>query len=83
MSSSRNLAIAELRDQAEYIERWAHIDRGNIVPDELDAERYDLDLEGWEPAYIGRDEFYARLADARLLRLRASDLSAETNREIK
>lgn len=70
----------ELYALADLIERWANIDRGNITPTEADAEAFGWDegLEGFYCDHIARDEYYARLNDASLLRSRAKVLQGET-----
>lgn len=76
-----DLIAAELCALADKIERWANIDRGNITPTEADAELlglYPEDIPSFEPDWIARDEYYARCADASLLRSRAKQLQGES-----
>lgn len=75
---SRHDGVSSVADEldrlAELIGRWAHIDRGNIYPTEEDAKILGVELEDFEPEYIDRDQYHARLADAALLRERAQQL---------
>lgn len=74
-SAAGNAVADELDRQASLIERWANIDRGNILPTEEDVEVFSgIKLEDFEPSYINRDQYDARLADATLLRVRARQL---------
>lgn len=67
--------VSELNRLAGLIERWANIARGNITPEERDLFFDEEILEpDWTPRYIGRDEYYARLNDAALLRSRAKEI---------